>query len=50
MKLYIYILPAFKKLARNKTCKNGIKFILISWKIKIESLIRFIPFSQKNKT
>lgn len=34
IKFCIYILPVFKKLARNETCKNEIKFILISWKTK----------------
>ncbi len=29
MKFCTCTLPAFKKLARNETCKNGIKFILI---------------------
>lgn len=36
MKFYIYTLPAFKKLAQNEMCKNGIKFILISCKTKIK--------------
>lgn len=34
IKFCIYTLPVFKKLARNETCKNEIKFILISWKTK----------------
>lgn len=36
MKFCIYTLPAFKKLAENETCKNGIKFILISCKTKMK--------------
>lgn len=51
MEFCIYTLPTFKKLARNETCKNVIKFILISWKtkIKIEPRIKFISFLHKNK-
>ncbi|MBG9832034.1 hypothetical protein ABE50_30340 [Bacillus wiedmannii] len=36
IKFCIYTFPVFKKLAQNETCKNVIKFILISWKTKIK--------------